>query len=257
MFLRGNLAAHGTAGAGHPHATTFHLWRIGGDIHGVLGVTQSGMVLCQCPDGKALTGLAPALEGATLTGFSGDADQTGRLIDGLGLTGADFRLNHVEPLFRLDLADLKDRGDTVRCPTPEEAALLRGWFADYMRDTGLGAGDPASGVAEATARAEAAVTSGSTVRLLGEAGQPVAMAALNATAGDVVQVGGVFVPPDHRGTGLGRRVTAALLAEARDKGARIAVLFANNAAASRAYQAIGFGQVGWYRIAFLAEPVVP
>ena len=54
-----------------------------------------------------------------------------------------------------------------------------------------------------------------------------------------------------RGKRLGREVTRALLAEARDNGARQAVLFANNDAAARAYQAIGFRQVGWYRIAFL------
>ncbi len=80
------------------------------------------------------------------------------------------------------------------------------------------------------------------------------MASLNATAGTAVQVGGVYVPGAFRNRGYGRAVTRALLAEAAASGARQAVLFANNAASVRAYRAIGFRQVGWYRIAFLHQP---
>ncbi len=50
-------------------------------------------------------------------------------------------------------------------------------------------------------------------------------------------------------------MTRALLAEAAAGGARQAVLFANNPAAVRAYRAIGFRQVGDYRIAFLDTPM--
>jgi predicted GNAT family acetyltransferase len=53
---------------------------------------------------------------------------------------------------------------------------------------------------------------------------------------------------------LARKVTRALLAEARASGAREAILFSNNDAASRAYRSIGFEQVGQYRIAFLHSP---
>jgi predicted GNAT family acetyltransferase len=83
------------------------------------------------------------------------------------------------------------------------------------------------------------------------------MANLNAVVGEHVQVGGVYVPREARGRGFARRITTGLLQEARSEGARIAVLFANNAAAARAYEAIGFRQNGWYGIALLAEPEVP
>ena len=92
------------------------------------------------------------------------------------------------------------------------------------------------------------------VRLLIEAGHPVAMAAINAKAGYHVQVGGVGVPAQYRGRGYGRGVTAALLREARAEGAQVAVLFANNPTAARSYEAIGFRQVDQYRIALLATP---
>ena len=39
--------------------------------------------------------------------------------------------------------------------------------------------------------------------------------------------------------------------EARDAGARVAILFSNNDAASRAYESIGFERVGAYRVGVL------
>lgn len=50
-------------------------------------------------------------------------------------------------------------------------------------------------------------------------------------------------------------MTAARLAEARAAGARVAILFSNNDAASRAYEAIGFRRVGDYRVCVLNRPI--
>ena len=83
---------------------------------------------------------------------------------------------------------------------------------------------------------------------------PVAMAAINASVRDQVQVGGVFVPRENRNCGLGRKVTTAVLQKARTEGANTAILFANNPPAARAYEAMGFQQIGWYRIALLQTP---
>jgi GNAT superfamily N-acetyltransferase len=254
MFLRGNLA-HGLGPSDHPHATGYHLYPASGPIAAVLGLTRSGMVLCQTGGvDQAIPEIAQALSGQIVTGFSGEAGQIGALMAQLALQfPRDFRMDHIEPLFRLDLAELPDGDDTIRPARAEEVDLLTGWFTAYMQDTGLGAGDPAAGIAEARDRAQAAAL-GSSVRLLVAEDRPVAMAALNARAGDMVQVGGVYVPPARRNQGLGRRMTRALLTEARGQGARAAVLFANNDAAARAYLGIGFRQIGQYRIAFLHAP---
>ena len=172
----------------------------------------------------------------------------------LGLSESDFRMNHVEPLFRLDLADLPQGAGYNRPARSAGAELLAGWFAAYMQETGLGQGDPALGIAEANDRVQTALDGGPR-RLLDDAeDRPLAMAALNPRAGDSVQVGGVFVQPENRGRGLGRAVTRPLLAQARDRGAREAILFSNSDAATRAYRSIGFRQVGQYRIAFLHRP---
>ena len=80
------------------------------------------------------------------------------------------------------------------------------------------------------------------------------MTSLNAQVADTVQVGGVYVPPGMRGQGLGGAVVAAQLAELRSQGTRLAILFAANVPAARAYERIGFRHIGSYEIALLKSP---
>lgn len=251
MFLRGNLAAHGLRESDNPNATTYHLWPAEGPIRAVLGLTRNGMVLCQLGDApEALAPLAAALVRARVSGISGEATQTKALIRALGLEAEPFRMNHVEPLFHLDLARLPPGDDPIRPAGAEDQPLLANWLRTYLIETGLGLDGPA--VEERAARA----ISAGNLRFLMRGDRPVAMAAINARAGRSVQVGGVFVPPEARNRGLGRAVTRALLAEAQGQGAVEAVLFSNNDAASRAYRSLGFCQIGDYRIAFLHDPRV-
>ena len=79
------------------------------------------------------------------------------------------------------------------------------------------------------------------VRLLLEDGVPVAMSAVNARLPDMVQIGGVYVPPELRSRGRGGAVVAAQLLEERARGVREAVLFANNDAAARAFVLLAIG----------------
>jgi predicted GNAT family acetyltransferase len=76
----------------------------------------------------------------------------------------------------------------------------------------------------------------------------VASSAFNAWADGIVQVGGVFTPPELRGRGHGRAVVAGSLLDASARGAHRAVLFTReeNRAAQRAYAALGFEHVGDY-----------
>lgn len=258
MFLRGNLAEFGLDGPPHPHRTTFWRWPADGPIRAAFGRTQSGMLLCQAPgEDAAITDFAQALHGQAVTGASGEAGQIDRLIAALSLPTTDALANHREPLFHLNLDRLPAAppgAPALRRPVAADLPLLTGWFAAYLRDTGIAPPDPDRAAAETAARARAALD-GAPLRLLQGPDGPLAMASLNARAADMIQVGGVYVPAPLRGRGLGREVTRALLAEARTEGARWAVLFANNTAAARAYQSIGFAQIGWYRILLLKGPV--
>ena len=69
---------------------------------------------------------------------------------------------------------------------------------------------------------------------------------------DNVQIGGVWTPPELRGRGYARRVVAGALRVAEGEGVRRAVLFTENPAARRSYEALGFRQVGEFGVIVLA-----
>ena len=208
--------------------------------------------MCQAPQAGAETwgGFADILQGQVILGMTGVDGQVMQALAALELPSDAFRVNHSEPLYRLDLALVQEPQEvTLRAPTPDDLNVLGLWYAQYMRDTGQ-AGETAADIRTAITRAVEAIAGGQ-VRLLIEDGQPVAMTGINARVGDMVQLGGGFTPPDRRGKGYARNAVAAQLAEERKTGTRVAVLFANNAAAARSYEAIGFKKVGTYRVAIL------
>jgi predicted GNAT family acetyltransferase len=85
-------------------------------------------------------------------------------------------------------------------------------------------------------------------------GECVSKAGLNAQLPNIVQVGGVYTPPELRGQGLAKRVVALMLEQARARGVQQATLFAASDVAARAYIAIGFERVGdWNLTLFKGE----
>ncbi|MGJ8544223.1 MAG: GNAT family N-acetyltransferase [Sulfitobacter sp.] len=254
MYLRGNLAAQGAEDRTHPYGGRYFM--VDDPICGVFGLTNSGMMLVQLPHAPAPVwqGLAACLKGCTLKGTSGAPSQVKTALAALGLGQADCHLWVHEPLFHLTLADLPATQAKLRSPQPEDADLLQDWFTNYQLETGLSK-SAADAAAEAQNRVARALGSAD-LGLLIEEGRPAAMAGISARLPDMVQIGGVYTPPPARGRGLGRRVTAAVLANAARQGATQAVLFANGPAAVRAYEAIGFRQIGQYQIALLHSPHV-
>ncbi|GGE08617.1 Acetyltransferase (GNAT) family protein [Gemmobacter megaterium] len=248
MFLYGNLESQGLAASTHPHATRFVLDEQDGVVRAVLGLSNNGFLMCQAPQLAPVQARAMArlLGGRTAAGMTGDDAQVATFLEAVMPAP---QLDTVEPLFTLDLCRLPPVAATIRPPDRSELALLTGWFAAYMQETQTGV---TSGAAE---RARDAIQGGP-VRLLLRDGQPVAMAGINAAAGDAVQVGGVYTPPQLRGQGFAGQVVAALLAERRRAGATRALLFAASDAAARAYLRIGFARIGRYRMALWRPPAV-
>ncbi|MBT3141432.1 GNAT family N-acetyltransferase [Falsiruegeria litorea] len=257
MFLRSNLASQGVGISDHPHSSRIFLREVEG-IVGVFGVTKGGYLMVQMPDltSDDATAFARSISGSTVLGMTGPTAQVETTLVALGLDNGEFRLNHDEPLYRLELSQMSAQTVDCRPMEPSDVPLLEGWFAQYLTDTNQASADEAKkdeAKKIAPARARSDLETGR-VRLLVKEGQAVAMASLNAIVSDHVQVGGVYVPCDMRGRGYGRDVTLGLLQEAKGNGKNVAVLFANNPPAARAYEAIGFEQVGWYRIALLGQP---
>ncbi|MEC7669216.1 MAG: GNAT family N-acetyltransferase [Pseudomonadota bacterium] len=258
MFLRSNLAAHGLSGAGHDHATTYHLWEKDGQIAAVFGITQNQNTMVHFPDhslhDQICTDLPRVLSGQSIAVMTGLSSEAQMALDALGLSDPDlYKLNHDEPLFEVALKGLQNDLTNLRRPEARDFDLLNIWFDGYFKDTGLES-DPAKRTTEALTRAERAIRNKDIWLLCDPSGLPMAMAGLNARVGDTVQVGSVYVPTDLRNRGLGRTVVSKMLNYEASQGAKRAILFSNNDAASRAYEAIGFEQIGTFRVAILKEP---
>lgn len=252
MFLRGNLAAHGLGFSDHPHSTRVFVWEAERQ-YGVFGMTKGGYLMAQMPDMplKAAQAFARAIAGHTVLGITGDKAQVEVALRGLGLDNAGYKILDDKPLYRLDLAELPSAQLGSRALAESDLEALELWFASYLEDTGQETRDAAQ--ANAAARGRSAFENGrAEVLLIGDT--LVAMADINAHVGDVVQVGGVFVPAEHRGKGYGAMITAAILQREKEAGAKQALLFADNPIAARAYEAIGFEPIGSYRIALLETP---
>jgi predicted GNAT family acetyltransferase len=68
---------------------------------------------------------------------------------------------------------------------------------------------------------------------------------------DIVQLGGIYTPPELRGRGYAKAAVDASLLAAIERGATRAVLFTNNPSAARSYEAVGFRRLGDYGLVLL------
>jgi RimJ/RimL family protein N-acetyltransferase len=240
MFPLSNLRNHGLGpddfASDHPHA--MRLWIIGPGVQGVIALTRQGILMPMVPDGTDLGGLMEQVAGLTITGAVGPAVQVRVLLAALGLADRPTLRDEDEEGFALHLADLRipsQMGASLIAPGAEQRDLMVDWRVVYHREV-LGTPDPQQ---RANVDIDGYLARDSHRVLLVE-GQPVAMTGFNAVLPEIVQIGGVFTPPALRSRGYARLAVALHLVEAREAGARRAVLFAANAAAARAYRAIGF-----------------
>ena len=249
MFPLSNLDRFGLDGD-HGYAPRMWVAEKDGLVTDVLTIGKSGVILPALPGGD-WAAAAGCLKGREISGCIGPTDQVRPLLAELGLAGHPTSLNRDEPHFALDLDALRIPGGPGMLH-PLDAAdrdeMIR-WRAAYEVEV-LGA-DPRTGLDTARSDYEAYLEADSH-RVLIDGDRPLATTGFNATAGQAVQIGGVFTPPPLRGRGHARRAVALHLAEARDKGARRAILFSASPAAEAAYRAIGFQRIGDWTLCLMA-----
>jgi predicted GNAT family acetyltransferase len=259
MFLRSNARAAGLEYHGKPLQATYVGAFDRGRMVAVAAHCWNGVLLVQAPrDLGALTRFVLECSSRPLSGVSGPADQVLATLRALTLEQVPATKRSSEQLYALPLEQLVvpralALGTLVcRRPLLREFDLLVEWRMAFMIDA---LGFERSPAMEREARED--IEHASEERrhwLLVDHDVPVSYAALNARLPDVVQIGGVWTPPDRRGRGYARAVTAGVLLEARSDGAKRGVLFTDNAAARRAYEAIGFRPVGEYGLVLFREP---
>ena len=251
MFPLANLARHGMAG-GDPRA--MHFWIEDGPHGptGVLGQTEMGTVLPQLPRGD-FRGVPAALAGRPVAGIIGPADQARGIEAALDLSRRDCLLAQDEPHFLLSLDRLAMPNGPGRLMPLAKAPrqVILEWMLDYQIRTLHAPALRARALAE---DAYGRFCREASHAVLMDGARPLAMTGFNARLPRMVQVGGVYTPPDLRGRGHARRAVALHLAQAHAEGATEATLFASGPAAVRAYEAIGFQRIGdWTLMLFDTE----
>ncbi|MGR3622677.1 GNAT family N-acetyltransferase [Pseudophaeobacter sp.] len=253
MFLSGNLRDYGLGAdqvQDHPKSMTLWFSECAGVVANVFGFAKAGYFVFEAPsfDPDMAFDLRQVLSGRILRGLNGAAEQVDVVVTALALQTEAAVLDEVEPHYRLSLADLEvPVGRSALRPAHSgDLDLLTDWRMASEVEI-LGGSDNPENRAYARASLQELLAA-DRLRLLEEEGRPVAMTNFNAALPEIVQVGGVYTPPDLRGLGHARRAVALHLDEARKSGVKEAILFAANPAAARAYEAIGFVQIGGYRI---------
>jgi len=267
MVLRSNIRHGGFAYEGKPRQAKYLGAFLADRLAGVAALCWNGMVIVYAPYGlEAL--LAAILEEASvngphITGLSGPTHQLHRGHGVLAITDNPVLYDVDAGLFAVNLDALRlpsllDAPNIVlRRPGTGDLSLLVDWDIGFRIEAlgELGAERKRDAIERATAQR---LEIGSDhMWVLERDGKLVARCILGLALPGMVQVGGVWTPPDERGKGYARAVVAASLRDARARGVRRAVLFAHDAGAIRAYEAIGFERVGRYTLVTLAEPFDP
>lgn len=245
MFPLANLNNHGL-NEDHPRSPRFWLTRVDGEISGALQVSQEGMVMPQNP-GMDWSGVPEALTGLDLIGLIGPAGQCRSLQAVLGLQETPTTLDHDEPQYELALESLRipdGIGEIVPLADADKEQMIR-WRYEYELEALKMPPDEALPIAERDYASYCAAQSH--VALLDQ-GRALCTTGFNARLPNIVQIGGVYVPPELRGQGHARRAVALHLQQAKAEGVTRATLFSANEYASRAYQAIGFDYVGQWTL---------
>lgn len=251
MFPLNNLTRYGLDGD-FEYAPRIWVAETGGQITDLISVTKAGMVMPFLPN-AAYQEAAACLSGRSLIGIIGpDADVSG-IQDALGMTETQMELDARETHFALPLVDLiLPEGNThVVALSDALQETQTTWIVDYHVEV-LGMERPKA-EQEVPGRIAREIAENRCVVLM-DGDTPVATTAFNAALPQIVQIGGVYTPPENRGRGLARRAVALHLEQARDQGVKRAVLFANNPSAIAAYRAIGFTEIGKWRLAIFADP---
>ncbi len=253
MFLRSNARKAGLAYRGQFLGATYVAGFVDGEMVGVIGHAWRGNLLLQAPSGIDELALACVRESKrAVKGLLGPLDQVRRAREVLELSTAPASLDTEEALYALELdalvvpESLSGGALVCRRARAEDQDVVAAWRHAYNVEAVNGE-DSERARQEAAEAVAGGIAAGHWWLVL-DRRQPVAIAAWNASLPDIVQIGGVYTPPELRNKGYARAAVAGCLLDARAEGVTRATLFTANPSAAHAYEAVGFRCVGAYGI---------
>lgn len=229
-------------------------------LDGVIVHYWNGNVMMHASDQTILEQLVIHLRNKTkrpIAGVLGPNVQAEHVIEKLGLSHANFSINRNEGLYGIDLDTLNDLDipnnlDIVSTKEVSKDLLIK-WMKSYDIEA-LGASNDGDLEKQIEEHWNRRLQKNDSWVLLSD-GTPVSLSAFNARLTDMVQVGPVWTPPEHRNKGFARLLLRYTLTQEKRNGTRKAILFTDNPAAIKAYHAIGFAKIGDYRLALLEKPI--
>lgn len=261
MFIHSNLKKVGLEYNGKTYqGEYFGSFTQDDDINGVLVQYWSGNVLFQSAEGRVLSELIDYFKDVVerpIAGVVGEEKQAQAVLAGLNLLDATFQANIVEKLYLLNLKDIivpthlpAAQYKMIEASEVERAILMR-WIRDYEIEA-LGLHDTEELDVKIASRVDNIISSSSCWALEKDL-QPLSLCGINAQLPDIVQIGPVWTPPEHRNKGYARTLVTQMLQKCNSEGVEKALLFTDNPAAIKAYEAIGFKEIGLYRLALLTR----
>ena len=232
-------------------------WRLGAELWGfgergrleALCYSGANLVPVQAgPDAVRAFAERARRQGRRCSSLVGDAEAVGLLWRLLRPSWGPAReVRAAQPLLVLDGPPVLPPDPAVRLVRPDELdVLLPACVAMFTEEVGVSpmAGD---GGQLYRARVRELVEQGRAFARI-EGGRVLYKAEIGAATRESCQVQGVWVDPALRGGGLGAAGTAAVVELARTRIAPVVSLYVNdfNAAARRAYEKVGFVQVGTF-----------
>lgn len=265
MFLLGNMRAAGLVDNGRSLEGTYAAVFEQGRIVAVAALFWNGSLVLQAPltllDGLWQTAVIAAQR--PITRLIGPQPQVQTVYERLNLTPTNIQWDEPEKLYRLRLANLQVprqlrtgewQGRRVQA---DDVELMTRWRVGYALET-MGEKESPELWQQMRAGVQRYMHLGRSW-ILQDREQLVSTSSFNTTTDELVQVGGVWTPPEFRNRGYGRAAVAASLLAVQAEGIHTAILFTGeeNFPAQKVYEALGFGQIGDYRITLLKEPLVP
>jgi predicted GNAT family acetyltransferase len=262
MFLLSNLAKGGIVDEGKPYQATYLGVFEEDRLVSVASHTWQGMILLQTP--VKAPELLEAMVKQTqrpVTGIAGPSFQVKQVCNTFAIHPQLCHYASDELLFRLQLKSLEalprvtQRQCQLRLATNQDQALVSQWRKEFCLE--LQGDHLTPKLEEKVAQEVTNLLKQKAIYLLFQKDIPVAMTLVNARFSQIVQLGGIYTPPQYRDRGFGRLIVKATLLAMKDQGVQEAVLYTgkNNFPAQRIYQALGFQEIGKYGLLLFSNPL--
>ncbi|MEP3196300.1 MAG: GNAT family N-acetyltransferase [Lentilitoribacter sp.] len=220
MFLRSNIEKAGLEFHGELYQGDYFGAFIDSKLMGVIAHYWNGTMLMQSPDLDVLSQLYNKIVSnmtRSVKAVVGDANQGGYILNRLAISEDKFALNAIDNLMSLELSQLhiphaNNTSLTMVEITERHFDILKEWTRGYEIEA-LGTTDDDKLTEKSKQIAHDRIKD-SNCWILEADGMPVALSGFNAQLPEIVQIGPVWTPPEHRNNGYARHLVARTLERA-------------------------------------------